>query len=1012
MRKSIIIKTLLRAPVKTILTFLLIAVASFALFSRITDYAITTREAAKAESFYNGVAALDNTVPDMLYIEQIEGSVTYGRGYGVDNKPWPTKEELKELSSLPGVVIADTRYMTAGLVEDYKRLADEDDIRSKLGRFVLEGVYAGCENISNSQEEINLLFDHVTVLAGDIEQDPEKPIEIRTIVTDTGYKKGYDAYSREFFEKLEKGSKCLVIGDYNEVNGRELEFRQEKEEFHVLDGLLDDYLETEEFAYQKGLIEAFNQGLSTYDIVYTKDTRAIPYFNEREMVIVQGRPLIEEDTDSCVVSERFLKTYGLSIGDRVNIQLGDQLFHQNSLGAQARDADTISNFNAAADLEIVGAYRFVNTSESRFTEMEWNYTINTIFVPSELLAAEIPEDYETAAGEFSIFVEDANKIQAFREAVEPLAAELGLGLRFSDGGWMSIKDSFQTGKLTSLLTTLLYVIGSLLALLLAVYLYIGRNKKSYAILRTLGVPGKKAGNTIVLPLCMISALAIPAGGFIGLFYASVTAAKVLEDIANRAPGHYVYILEATFPVVVIILCLLFELAFIATITLFFLNKMKKIAPLELLQEDGLRAKANKNAVFDQIESSSNPVRLNMIKISVVDEKPEGRKYGALQQVSSYILRHMRRGMGKTAVSLILAAVLTAGVGMFVLARLTYQDIYTKVEIKGRAMDFSYSSIVELSKLTNLIDDFYCYGNFSVRVNNLELHTNLTITNNLERYLSDNDQIAYAEGYDSSALDSTGQVCLLGQELAKDLNISPGDEIALMSDTFYSVLKKRFENEEELAAAAEQDAQLYKVVGVVQSKDTNVNANIFTGINNDTQSVYGQDYPISYSEFKMADNERIDYMNKILEEQKKQGNQYAPMASYHIDAEAFENIKRVRNLLESLFPIAVAAAVLIGVFSPGLVILQSAKEAAFLRILGVTKKRARCMLVSEQIILCIAGIVLVAGGMALYNSGLFARGVQTLAACWALYLLGCICGASIAAVQVTRHRVLELLQVKE
>lgn len=402
----------------------------------------------------------------------------------------------------------------------------------------------------------------------------------------------------------------------------------------------------------------------------------------------------------------------------------------------------------------------------------------------------------------------------------------------------------------------------------------------------------------------------------------------------------------------------------------------------------------------------------MIKISVVDEKPEGRKYGALQQVSSYILRHMRRGMGKTAVSLILAAVLTAGVGMFVLARLTYQDIYTKVEIKGRAMDFSYSSIVELSKLTNLIDDFYCYGNFSVRVNNLELHTNLTITNNLERYLSDNDQITYAEGYDSSALDSTGQVCLLGQELAKDLNISPGDEIALMSDTFYSVLKKRFENEEELAAAAEQDAQLYKVVGVVQSKDTNVNANIFTGINNDTQSVYGQDYPISYSEFKMADNERIDYMNKILEEQKKQGNQYAPMASYHIDAEAFENIKRVRNLLESLFPIAVAAVVLIGVFSPGLVILQSAKEAAFLRILGVTKKRTRCMLVSEQIILCIAGIVLVAGGMALYNSGLFARGVQTLAACWALYLLGCICGASIAAVQVTRHRVLELLQVKE
>lgn len=193
---------------------------------------------------------------------------------------------------------------------------------------------------------------------------------------------------------------------------------------------------------------------------------------------------------------------------------------------------------------------------------------------------------------------------------------------------------------------------------------------------------------------------------------------------------------------------------------------------------------------------------------------------------------------------------------------------------------------------------------------------------------------------------------------------------------------------------------------------NINADIFTGINNGVQSVYGQDFPVSYCEFKMVDNERIDYMNRILAEQKKFGNEYAPMASYHIDAEAFENIKRVRNLLESLFPIAVAAAVLIGVFGPGLVIMQSAKEAAFLRILGVTKKRARCMLAFEQIILCMAGIVLVAGGIVLYNSGLFVRGAYTLGVCWSLYLLGCICGASIAAVHVTRNRILELLQVKE
>ena len=52
MKKTTALKTLLRAPVKTLLTLLLIAAASFALFSRITDYAVTTRENKEVEKFF------------------------------------------------------------------------------------------------------------------------------------------------------------------------------------------------------------------------------------------------------------------------------------------------------------------------------------------------------------------------------------------------------------------------------------------------------------------------------------------------------------------------------------------------------------------------------------------------------------------------------------------------------------------------------------------------------------------------------------------------------------------------------------------------------------------------------------------------------------------------------------------------------------------------------------------------------------------------------------------------
>ncbi len=52
-----------------------------------------------------------------------------------------------------------------------------------------------------------------------------------------------------------------------------------------------------------------------------------------------------------------------------------------------------------------------------------------------------------------------------------------------------------------------------MALLLAIYLYVGRNKEAYAIMRALGVPGRKAGGSLIVPLAMLAAVAIPADGF-------------------------------------------------------------------------------------------------------------------------------------------------------------------------------------------------------------------------------------------------------------------------------------------------------------------------------------------------------------------------------------------------------------------------------------------------------------------------------------------------------------------
>jgi len=1026
MRKSITLKMLLRSPVKTMLTFLLIAAASFALFSRVTDYAVTTRETTKAQGFYSGVAALDNSVP-IIYWD--EGAFT------PESKPWPGKEQIKEFSSLPGVTLADTRYTTDGLVENYKRVIDQS-CTWLMNDFILEGTYTGYEEYDADTRwpRLYLLFDDVKVHAGDLDLSLGKNREnndVKTIKIEVQFEDGVpyhihntEKYNRSFFDTLEKGSRYLVCGLYAERSGTSFELAQRTEGKEVLckiDGLGDNYLETEEFAWYKGMIAAINQGIMSYDIEYTSDMRAIPYINERKLIISQGRPLTGEDTDGCVVSETFIQTYGLSIGDKLNIKLGDKLVpHSDALGTRYRTPEMMSDFVTSVELEIIGVYKAAETGVQWSMDSGWRYGPGTIFVSSTLLPVEVPDDYEISMADFSVFIEDPNDIEAFRKAAEPMAADMGMAMRFSDGGWSGIKDNIETGTLAAFLTTMLYVLGAALALFLAVYLYIGRNGQVYAIMRTLGVHSKKAGNSIILPFLLLSILAMSIGGIAGLFYASYTVAKSLAGMSDSAaPEGYSYVLDASLPAGVIILCLLFELIFTFLLMWIFLQRLKKISPLDLLhRETGHTNVAKKVRIFSNPSEASGkisdiadavpvPAGVDIEKLSLASKALLHGKYNAFHQGIAYIVRHMWRGIGKTAVSLILTVVLTAGIGTLVLARFTYRDAVHETQVKGTAMEFASTTIDTLSK-SDLIKDFYYYDRFDVRINGIGVRSSITFTNHLDRYLTQDYKITYAKGYDASVFEGTGAVCLVGQALAEELGIHPGDEITMMSNDLYLFMPQVYE-EEQLEFAIKRAGKPYKVVGILETEDAK-GTGIFTSINDSAQTLYGQAFSVGYCEFTLKNNRELMELNDQLEELKVQGMTISPMASFHIDSELLKNTIRIRDLLESLFPIAMAAAVLIGLFGPWLVIMQSAQEAAFLRILGATKKRTRCILIFEQILLCIVGIALVAGILALFSTELFIRSKETLALCWLLYFLGYACGAFAAAAEVTRHRVLELLQV--
>ena len=1005
MRKSMALKSLLRAPLKTLLTFLLIAAASFALFSRVTDYAVTTRETRNAKNFYHGVASLDNEVPDITietkHVQSPNGWATNGYGvvYETEDKPWPAKEELKEFTSLPGVTLADTRYWTAGLVEDYDCLLGGTD------HVLFEGTYNGYiddeEDPYILEDHVCLKFDDVKVIAGREEGMEEGTSIVTEHVALGEMYYARSSFTRAFYDSLKKGSRCLVLAANQSPGGERsgVYFFPEYglDALRVIDGVSDNYLETESFARQKGWADAINYNLRAYEIGYTSDMRAIPKFNDQRLEIVEGRLLAAGDTDGCVVSESFLKMHGLSVGDSISIQLADRLLPEKNI----IEGEDVPGFDKTIDIPIVGAYAAAGTD----VESAYSYSPNTIYVPAGLLPVDVPTDHEPVPNDFSVFVEDASDIEAFHEAAEEFAERLDLDLEFSDRGWLDVKDSFEMGAFTSLLTTVLYIAGAVLALFLAVFLYIGRNKKTYAVMRMLGVPGKSASNSVLLPFAAVAVFAVAIGGSVGLYYAQGTAAKALARMKGSMPIGYVP--DAKLSAGTVILCLVLELLFVSISAYFFLGKMKKTPPLELLHE-GVRRRAVAGKMLDISNDAADIpfARFDAAKLSACKESIPRGSYGPVRHTAAYIWRHMRRAVGKTALSFVLAIVLAAGIGTMVLARITYKDAFYELGVKCTASDFIFNSVKGLSD-SPLVKDFYCYDNFGVRIKGEEENINIlmTITSDLARNLGDDCAVEYISGFDISSFEGTAQICLVGEELAGELNISPGDEIGILSDFLYTML------DEQSGEAVTNAFKMYKVIGVIDSEDANVRNRIFAGINTDLTKLYSMDFPIEHCEFTLADNDRLDELKERMKQIQGGSVMYSVDVSYHIDAGGLANIERIRRLLESLFSLAVAAAVCIGLFGPLLVILQSAVEAAFLRILGVTKKRTRCMLMFEQIALSMAGVIFATGAFALYDPGRFVRGALTFAFCYALYLLGGVCGAALAAVQVTRHKVLELLQVK-
>jgi hypothetical protein len=738
LRPLLSIKTLYRSPVRTLLTFVLLGVVTFAFFSQTAEYAITAREFNNAAKQYCGVGAAeaapamesDPRFPDSGFPNYIEADPRMPQYRDAFRYQPLWLEQVSTISELPYITSADTRYMTAGVSDTYERLDDGEYFYNYTARCVIEGTLKEVLYGDPITDTVNIIdFVDNKLILGDcrlLAGNPPVTVDYETLTVfaypltvdeNTVVPMGAGMYKRlpgvytsnyvydtEYVKNMTPGSRYVFVLRFDPLDGRYLFVGDHQtnswcDAVQRIDGEPANYLQLQKFAPLRLLIAIINADAHTFDVVYTDDMSAILRFAEGDMAITSVRALDREDSgaDVCVVSKEFADANALKVGDTITMKLGTELFEQyKGLGAVAAVPERYKPAEKTVTLEIVGIYADTDGPNRQSQEPNWSYSINTIFVPKSLLPVDASQlkDHVFSPAEFSFKVENAWDIPAFLEESAPRFAEMGLKLIFDDAGWPNIADTFKAARQISLIKIAVMSAAVAAATGFVVYLFIGRKKKEYAVMRALGTTIKDSARALVLPLMIVAAISVLVGSAAGWIYTVKTIAhnntiSLLKD----------YAVSTAVPAEAVTGCILGEILLTLLIALILLRHIGKLSPLALLQDNGSRRARGKHKVSRGKQAYNAPKALPAADDAATRAVRAGIQAAAFSGVSErirprrgsrsfkvilrYIGRHMHRAIGKTALAVLLAALLLVAVGQLALTRQSYDRLCVETVITAR-----------------------------------------------------------------------------------------------------------------------------------------------------------------------------------------------------------------------------------------------------------------------------------------------------------------------------------------
>ncbi len=503
-------------------------------------------------------------------------------------------ELMENLTSLPHITRVERRYLTAGVSEDYTRLDTDTHYFPYSARAILTATVTYHfpdhfidvpDQMDDALESIeDLILENVELLAGDPawlldaagkterEQHAVHLQIVKEEIRGINKRVTHQDYSLQRLNMLTtenhmypEDAAALQPGRRYVMVLRNNPFEQPVTPadayrgyvpegwFHRFDvgddtligwwpyfvditDLPENWLELDEFADLRELIRITNDDVHTFDVVYGDDMAAQRRVAEGRMVCEEGRFITPADAGQpvCVVSTDFLAMSGLKVGDSITLDLGNYLSEQYApLGAVASTRGRQNTAYSEQTFTIIGAWRDLNAGNHVYRDRFWCWSDNAVFVPSAFL----PEcrnalGHTFKPGEVSFVVGNAEEILPFMEECLPILDEMGISYVFSDGGWSSVGPDLMQARTIALVKLVIFACAAVFALLLTVWLFIGRKKREYGILRALGMPRGEAGNRLYIPFLMLGLVST----VLGLAVVRIITARQLAAEAAHAPA--------------------------------------------------------------------------------------------------------------------------------------------------------------------------------------------------------------------------------------------------------------------------------------------------------------------------------------------------------------------------------------------------------------------------------------------------------------------------------------------